>query len=419
MAGELSFSETVFKVIILSSIVMSLTLNPTVIEAAEIGVVTTDKLKEKSVSHTGRDQSLEGVRRKSRTIQREIEKRKENVNTFSNKETTLINRLNHIDRSLDDTRKRISELKFELTAIDRRQKETAAEVKALLGRIETNEIYVSKRLVALYKLSRVGGVQVLTSAESMYDFFLRKTALERILAHDESVRNTLLTQKELLTELMDRRNAQKVKKIALNKQYNDQIQIRSKEKEKRQKLLASVRSKRSLELAALESLKQAAVELDQTIINLKKQGRSAHVARNPLQKDFITLKGFLKMPVKGTVITRFGTYENSKFGTKGFRNGIHIRADRGEPIYAVSNGRIIYSSWLKGYGNMIIIDHGESYYTVYAHTEELFKTKGDAVDKQEVIATVGDTGSMIGPRLYFEVRHHGKPLDPIEWIKKG
>ena len=126
MAGELSFSETVFKVIILSSIVMSLTLNPTVVEAAEIGVVTTDKLKEKSVSHTGGGQSLEGVRRKSHTIQREIEKRKQNINTFSNEETTLINRLNHIDQSLDKVRKRISDLKFELTAIARQQKETAS-----------------------------------------------------------------------------------------------------------------------------------------------------------------------------------------------------------------------------------------------------------------------------------------------------
>jgi len=68
---------------------------------------------------------------------------------------------------------------------------------------------------------------------------------------------------------------------------------------------------------------------------------------------------------------------------------------------------------------MIIIDHGNSYYTVYAHVEEFFKTKGDGVESDEVIATAGDTGSMIGSGLYFEVRHHGKPQDPMEWIKRG
>jgi septal ring factor EnvC (AmiA/AmiB activator) len=68
---------------------------------------------------------------------------------------------------------------------------------------------------------------------------------------------------------------------------------------------------------------------------------------------------------------------------------------------------------------MIIVDHGKNYYTVYAHLEEAFKAKGDIVETGEVIATVGDTGSMTGTKLYFEVRHHGKPMNPLEWLKKG
>ena len=68
---------------------------------------------------------------------------------------------------------------------------------------------------------------------------------------------------------------------------------------------------------------------------------------------------------------------------------------------------------------MIIIDHGDNYYTVYAHAEELFSAKGDRVEAGQVVATVGDSGSMIGPNLHFEIRHHGKPINPLEWIKKG
>ena len=68
---------------------------------------------------------------------------------------------------------------------------------------------------------------------------------------------------------------------------------------------------------------------------------------------------------------------------------------------------------------MIIIDHGDNYYTVYANIEELFKSQGDNVQMNEVVATVGDAGSRIGAKLYFEVRHHGKPLDPMRWLKKG
>ncbi len=78
---------------------------------------------------------------------------------------------------------------------------------------------------------------------------------------------------------------------------------------------------------------------------------------------------------------------------------------------------MLFADWFKGYGNMMIIDHGAHYYTVYAHVEEMFKSVGEQVRAGEVIATVGDTGSLEGPRLHFEVRHHGKPVDPAEWFK--
>ena len=132
---------------------------------------------------------------------------------------------------------------------------------------------------------------------------------------------------------------------------------------------------------------------------------------------FSGLKGLLNMPVKGKITSSFGSYRNAAFNVTNFRSGIDIQTDKGEPVRAVHNGRILYASWFKGYGNMMIIDHGASYYTVYAHVEEMFKSIGDRVDGGDVIATAGDTGSMNGARLYFEVRHHGKPLDPMDWLK--
>ena len=125
------------------------------------------------------------------------------------------------------------------------------------------------------------------------------------------------------------------------------------------------------------------------------------------------------MPVEGKIVNLFGPFKNPKYNITNFRSGIDIKADNGEPIRAVYSGEILYSSWFKGYGNMIIIDHGKNYYTVYAHVEEAFKAKGDVVETGEVIATVGDTGSMEGSRLYFEVRHHENPMDPLQWIRQG
>jgi septal ring factor EnvC (AmiA/AmiB activator) len=137
------------------------------------------------------------------------------------------------------------------------------------------------------------------------------------------------------------------------------------------------------------------------------------------EKPFAALKGLLMMPVKGKIISFFGPFTDQQFNVTHFQSGITIKADRGEPIRAVYSGQTLFSSWFKGFGNMIIIDHGDHYYTVYAHLEELFKSKGDPVETGEVIATVGDTGSMSGAGLHFEVRYHGKPMNPLGWIKKG
>jgi septal ring factor EnvC (AmiA/AmiB activator) len=77
---------------------------------------------------------------------------------------------------------------------------------------------------------------------------------------------------------------------------------------------------------------------------------------------------------------------------------------------------VIYADWFRGYGNLMIIDHGNDFCTIYAHAEEIFKSEGDSVDTDEVIGTVGDTGSLAGTKLYFEIRHKGKPIDPLAWL---
>ena len=135
--------------------------------------------------------------------------------------------------------------------------------------------------------------------------------------------------------------------------------------------------------------------------------------------SFAELKGLLNMPVKGKIINLFGPYQDTRFNVTVFRSGIDIKTRSGSAIQAVYTGRVLYADWFKGYGNMMIIDHGGNYYTVYAHLQKMLKSKGDRVNTGEDIATAGDTGSIIGPALHFEIRHHGKPLDPMQWIEAG
>ena len=356
-------------------------------------------------------------KKKAEDINREIKKGKAKIQKFSHRETDILIRLNQVDQALNRSRKRIAGLSREIEVLQKKITETTAASEKLANQIRANETYVAKRLVALYKLNWLGKFHVLASAQSLQQLLKRKTALERILAYDEMVIRELMDNRLGLETVRSRLETHRNEKRRRADEYQKQIKQIAAERTQRAKLLAHVRKKKSAQLAAIESLKLAALDLDEKIKNLGIESAAVTSEEYTATEPFQAYKGLLKMPVKGKIVSLFGKFKNTSYQVLNFRSGIEIQTERGEPIAAVFSGKILYADWFKGYGNMIIIDHGENYYTVYAHIEEAFKSTGDAVEAGEVIATVGDSGSITGPKLYFEVRHHGKPLDPMQWLE--
>ena len=366
-----------------------------------------------------RQNQLDTYKKRQKNLQLEIKKGRQEVRTFSRKENAIIKRLNRVEQSLDKSRKRVAVLGKEIKSIDEKISVASKAVDRLKQRIQTNEKYAAKRLVAMYKMNWIGKFHLLASAGSMHEFIQRKAALEHILAHDEKIRRELENDQADLKEMLVNLKIHKSRKKARAAEYEAQNKLMSRERSTRKRLLAEIRSQKALELAAIDALTQAATNLDGKIKTLNSDMEAAATEKNSAQLSFSAHKGLLIIPVKGRITSLFGPYKNRKYNITNFRSGIDIKADKGEPIRSVFQGKVLYSSWFKGYGNMIIIDHGNNYYTIYAHLEEIFKSKGDAVETREVIATVGDTGSMEGAKLYFEVRHHGKPQNPLRWLKKG
>ncbi|MGD9367355.1 MAG: peptidoglycan DD-metalloendopeptidase family protein [Desulfobacteraceae bacterium] len=354
-------------------------------------------------------------------IKEKLRKAKAKLATISSKEKEVLEAFNAADEALNGARRHVRAAKAELA--DVREKINAVQKRSseLEKEILVEEQYVAKRLTALYKLNWGGKIQLLATADSFFDFVRRKGALEKILAQDEALLEVLNRKKSELDVLLTRLNTSRAEKHALELTLKKRVAKLSEQQSRRKSVLQTIRGKKSLELAALKALRKSARELDATIAGIEplKPGVVVSNASNRQDKPFKAYKGLLRWPVKGKIISFFGPYRDKKFAITNFQSGINIRAERGEPIRSVSDGHVIFSNWFKGFGNMMIIDHGDHYYTVYAHLEEVFKVKGDRVDKGEVIATVGDSGSMKGPALHFEVRHHGKPIDPLKWIQKG
>ena len=259
---------------------------------------------------------------------------------------------------------------------------------------------------------------VLASAGSIFDLLSRKNALEHILSADKVFWNEL-TRKKSRAENLRITLAEQEQQYEQNIQLlNEQLTVMDRQSTARSKLLGEIQGKKSLMLAAIDSLKQAAFALDKQLDSNNWEIHPAGVSGGEKKKPFQTLKGLLQPPVPGKITAFYGLTKSGDLESANVRNGIDIEAEPGEPIRAVCGGSVIYADWFRGYGNLIIIDHGNDYCTVYAHAEEIFKAKGDSVDSDEVIGTVGDTGSLAGTKLYFEIRHGSKPIDPLAWLKR-
>ena len=368
-------------------------------------------------------EELKDLQREAETIKNKLDASRKQLDEVNRKEQAVIDEINASEQALDQHRRQVRATQHALNELQAKSEEIEQAYTALETEIAVGQDYAAKRLQALYKLNWIGRIQLLATAHSFYDFIHRKASLERILSQDEAVLEKLRDDQNALESLLEQLNAKRAEQKALAIDLEQRMAVLKNEQEKRTALLKKVRSQKELEQTAFKSLRQAARALDNTLASLEPretivvpQKASGGPETN---KPFATYKGLLSWPVQGKIISFFGPYRDEKANLVNFQSGIDIRAERGEPIRAVSAGFAIYSSWFKGFGNMLIIDHGNHYYTVYAHLEEVFKVKGDRIDKDEVIATVGDSGSLMGPALHFEIRHHGKPIDPLEWINKG
>lgn len=132
------------------------------------------------------------------------------------------------------------------------------------------------------------------------------------------------------------------------------------------------------------------------------------------KEPFSKLRGRLSLPIRGELTSRFGAPRGSA-GTEA--KGLFIRAPQGQPVRAIAAGQVVYAEWMRGFGNLLILDHGETYLSIYANNESLLKQVGDAVTSGEAVATTGASGGNEETGLYFEMRHLGRAFDPLRWVK--
>lgn len=193
------------------------------------------------------------------------------------------------------------------------------------------------------------------------------------------------------------------------------LKIKKSETEAKQntriKFLRRLKKDKALFVKVQKEYTQRSSALNELILRLEKK---MELGKN---LDFADHKGRLSLPVKGKILNRFGKKRDKQYDVYIVRNGINIRAKKGTPVRTVYSGKVLYIGSLAGYGNLIIIGHGENYHSVYGHMGQILTEVGKNIRKGQVLGKSGDSGSIIGEALYFELRHGGKAIEPTAWFR--
>ncbi len=358
--------------------------------------------------------------RELRRIREEIERLREGAEDLRGRETGILKALDAIDREVALQNRLLSGLSRKservLGDLDVAQHDLD---RASTGLTRREEIF-RRRLRTMYRLGKYHEYEVLLGSVSFVDLVRRFDFLVLTALRDRELVGHLLKQRDEVT-----RRERRLRLVAEEMARVEEEAEREKERliakrGERERLLREVRSERALREEALAELEESSARLQRLLASLEDE-RMISQARGDTTLEGVALagrEGSLLWPAEGRIVGQFGRRTHPEFGTETVNNGIDIRAEAGQPIRSVAPGRVDYVSTLPGYGNCVIVNHGDGFYTLYAHASEVFVEQGAVVQEGQVIALVGSTGSLAGDLLHFEIREGRKPVDPLGWLRR-
>jgi len=376
--------------------------------------------------------ALADVRDELKGINSQIKEKQILLKQTKKVESKVSSELVHIEKNLREKEVNLQHLSSELKTVESGVASTQKQMLLTQAELEHKKAEISRRVSSLYKAGEMGNVRIFFSSGSIPQAVENRRYMRSVLENDKKLfldyQNRLLQLKGLKESL----EKEAVRKEKLSEQIKAKKQEIENEKSKKSALLSQVRLEKKGYQSSLQQLQANARRLQSMVERLEARSRKSYTQKDEKKKpvpggDYhqppVSDKGFgaqrgrLPIPASGEIVSRFGKHKHPEFNSFTFNNGITIAAPMNADIRAVFDGEVIFAEKFNGYGNMLIIDHGGGFFTLYAHTSRINKKVGASVRKNEVVAHVGDTDSTDGAKLYFEIRYQGKPVDPGPWLR--
>ena len=358
-------------------------------------------------------------------VRKEIEETRRRIKSEKKKEKSTARRLTYIDKEISLTNKLFTQLKQELGKTEIEIGKLSTAIQANERQLEILRDRYAARVVQMYKKGTLADIEKLLSSTSWRQAIYRAKYMEIISDIDQKTQNKI---KSLLIEIGRQRiglESSYRNKVRLKKDQEDsKVTLRASRK-KRQQELDKIRNNQS-ELTKYLEEKQAGMQELESLLKKVRQERSSYDRADRIRKQqaalktetFGKLKGQLPWPAAGRVVKKFGRTWNSERKTTTENPGIDIKGKPGSPVRSVIGGIITTITYIRGYGTTIIIDHGGGFYTVYSHVTNVETNEESEVQAGDIIAYMGNAGSIDGSKLHFEIWGHGQKLNPEKWLMK-
>lgn len=341
-------------------------------------------------------------------LQQRLGAEKAAFDAIGDEKKDLLTLLDTLERLARESAARASSLEKSVARVAKQV--TLAEDEAAIAQdaVRTQQRRLAPRLVTLYRLQKQDSLGNLLAAGDFASILKRQRALKSLVAADARELEDLAQ----LSEWQQRRMHRLERLEATNRRYLRALRTEQAVSRAR---LGRFRDLLSSITAEQNRMSRVIAELEQTDADLASLVGDMQSAVDA--SGFRARRGLLPYPTSGVIEVGFGRVVNPRFNTVTVQKGLDLRAAEGAEVRSVALGTVVFAGWLKGYGNLVIVDHGTNYHSLYAHLANAQVNVGDTLEEADVIGQVGDTGSLKGAYLYFEIRRAGQAVDPLPWLK--
>jgi septal ring factor EnvC (AmiA/AmiB activator) len=342
-------------------------------------------------------------------IEEDLSREKEQFLKFGEKEKELLKDLTLLEKEIEEKKQNLKDLEEGVTRIKKELSEGQAKLAQLENALSEVEARLGRRLDAFYRYAKRGYVRLLATSKGLDVLRKRIKYLKAIMRDDLSLMNTMAGLQQKYRQEISGVKDKLLELDRLEKAESSRMVALKEDIDRRVVLLMKIHKEKEFYQTAVKELELAAQNLKETLLNLDKKGDGKPLP--PLPSNFEESRGKLQLPLNGKIIR--DQSPSSQNGSK----GIFFEAPSGAEVRAVFPGRVDFSGALKGYGQVIVINHGSRYFTVSAQLARRYKEAGESVKAGDVIGSLAEIKSGERSRLYFEIRQGAGNLDPLKWLK--